>query len=167
MYHFISGYTAKVAGTEQGVTEPTATFSACFGAAFLVWHPNKYAQMLAEKMDQHAADAWLINTGWIGGAFGTGQRIPLGYTRAIIDAIHGGHLEQVEMIQDDFFGLAIPQECPGVPQEVLQPRLAWSDQDSYQETALHLAKLFDQNFHQYREGASDGIAEGGPSLTVS
>ena len=167
MYHFISGYTAKVAGTEQGVTEPTATFSACFGAAFLVWHPNKYAQMLAEKMDQHAADAWLINTGWIGGAFGTGQRIPLGYTRAIIDAIHGGHLEQVEMIQDDFFGLAIPQECPGVPQEVLQPRLAWNDQDSYQETALHLAKLFDQNFHQYRESASDGIAEGGPSLTVS
>ena len=109
--------------------------------------------MLAEKMDQHAADAWLINTGWIGGLSGPVSGSPLDIPALIIDAIHGGHLEQVEMIQDDFFGLAIPQECPGVPQEVLQPRLAWNDQDSYQETALHLAKLFDQNFHQYREGS--------------
>lgn len=166
MYHFISGYTAKVAGTEQGVTEPTATFSACFGAAFLVWHPNKYAQMLAEKMDQHAAQAWLINTGWIGGAFGSGQRIPLVYTRAIIDAIHDGHLDHVEVIHDEYFGLAIPKQCPGVPEEVLRPSLAWSNQESYQRTAHQLAHLFEQNFDQYRDAASEGIAAGGPRLPI-
>lgn len=167
MYHFISGYTAKVAGTEQGVNEPTATFSACFGAAFLVWHPTKYAQMLADKMEKHTANAWLINTGWIGGAHGTGQRIPLVYTRAILDAVHSGHLDDVATINDEIFGLAIPQACPGVPAEVLQPSLAWEDAEQYYKTAQRLAVLFEENFDDYREAASPGTCQAGPKIPAT
>lgn len=166
MYHFISGYTAKIAGTEQGVNEPQATFSACFGAAFLVWHPTKYAEMLAEKMERYQASAWLINTGWTGGAYGVGKRIPLVYTRAIIDAIHSGQLKHVSTRADEIFGLAAPVSCPGVPAEVLQPVNAWRDGEAYRTTALKLAELFDRNFEKYRDGASPEIIAAGPTLSA-
>ena len=166
MYHFISGYTAKVAGTEQGVNEPSATFSACFGAAFLVWHPTKYAEMLASKMENHEATAWLINTGWTGGAYGTGERIPLVYTRAIIDAIHSGHLDDVETLPDEIFGLSTPVECPGVPSEILQPSRAWQDQEAFTQTAHQLAVLFEENFDQYRSAASEGTCAAGPNVSA-
>ena len=167
MYHFISGYTAKVAGTEMGVDEPQATFSACFGAAFLVWHPAKYAHMLAERMEKHRADAWLINTGWIGGAHGVGKRIPLGYTRAIIDAIHTGQLRKVPTISDELFGLAMPTSCPGVPSLVLHPSESWADTQAYRRTALKLAELFDRNFAKYRDGAAPAVIAAGPKIPVS
>jgi phosphoenolpyruvate carboxykinase (ATP) len=150
MYHFISGYTAKVAGTEMGVTEPQATFSACFGAAFMVWHPNKYAKLLAEKMETHGANAWLINTGWVGGGYGVGERIKLRYTRAIIDAIHNGELSEAETVKESVFGLAIPTTCTGVPTELLVPKNAWASPASYDEKAAHLAKLFSTNIEKFK-----------------
>jgi phosphoenolpyruvate carboxykinase (ATP) len=150
MYHFISGYTAKVAGTEMGVTEPQATFSACFGAAFMVWHPNKYASLLAEKMESHGANAWLINTGWVGGGYGVGERIKLRYTRAIIDAIHNGELSQATTVTESTFDLAIPTACTGVPTELLIPKNAWANPSSYDEKAAHLAKLFNANFEKFK-----------------
>jgi phosphoenolpyruvate carboxykinase (ATP) len=154
MYHFISGYTAKVAGTEVGVKEPEATFSACFGAAFLVWHPMKYAQMLADKMQQHQASAWLINTGWTGGAYGSGSRIRLGYTRAIIDAIHNGQLAKAPTTTEPVFGLSIPTACPGVPSDLLNPRNTWLKPTAYDAKAIHLAKLFQANFADYADQAT-------------
>src|SRR5690606_1495869 len=135
MYHFISGYTAKVAGTEVGVTEPEATFSACFGAAFMVWHPAKYAQLLAERIQKSGATAWLVNTGWTGGAYGEGKRMSLRHTRAIIDAIHAGSLAHVEFGEDPLFGLAVPVSCPGVPDDVLTPKRTWKDPARYEEAA--------------------------------
>src|SRR6476620_6908624 len=141
MYHFISGYTAKVAGTEMGVTEPQATFSPCFGGPFLVWRPAKYAELLAEKMRTHKANAWLVNTGWSGGAYGVGARMKLKLTRAIISAIHTGSLGQVKMERDPVFGFDVPTSCPGVPAEVLIPRNTWKDKVSYEATAAKLAKL--------------------------
>ncbi len=164
MYHFISGYTAKVAGTEMGVTEPEATFSACFGGPFLVWHPAKYAEILAEKLRTHGAQTWLVNTGWSGGGHGVGSRIKLKYTRAIVDAIHNGSLAAVETIQDPTFGIAVPTECPGVPSEMLQPRSTWTDQAAYDEAAKRLAYLFAENFKKYAEGARKEIIEAGPRL---
>lgn len=164
MYHFISGYTAKVAGTEMGVTEPEATFSACFGAAFLVWPPSKYAEMLAEKMRTHGSNAWLINTGLIGGAYGTGKRIDLKSTRAIIDAIHQGELDGVETLKDEVFGFEIPKECPNVDAEILIPRKAWEDEKSYDEQAKKLGKLFQENFEKYKSQSSDDIINAGPNL---
>ena len=131
MYHFITGYTAKVAGTEVGVTEPEATFSACFGDAFLPLHPAKYAKMLSEKMENHNAQGWLINTGWTGGKYGTGSRIKLKYSRAIIDAIHDGSLDNVDCETMDVFGIQIPKSCPGVPKEILNPRDTWDDKEAY------------------------------------
>ncbi|MDX1943939.1 MAG: phosphoenolpyruvate carboxykinase (ATP) [Pirellulaceae bacterium] len=162
MYHFISGYTAKVAGTEVGVRDPEATFSACYGAAFLVWHPMKYAQMLADKMEQHAADAWLINTGWTGGPYGVGNRIRLAHTRAIIDAIHGGQLAKSPTSTEPVFGLAIPTACPGVPGEILTPKNTWSKPSAYDTKALHLAKLFQANFRQYSAGTTAEVQAAGP-----
>ncbi|MCB0062044.1 MAG: phosphoenolpyruvate carboxykinase (ATP), partial [Caldilineaceae bacterium] len=141
MYHFISGYTAKVAGTEMGVTEPEATFSACFGAAFMVWHPSVYAELLAKKMAENNSTAWLINTGWTGGPYGEGERIRLRYTRAIIDAIHSGELEKTPTVTDPIFGLAIPTACPHVPDKILQPRYTWYDHDAYDQQANKLAQL--------------------------
>ena len=135
MYHFISGYTAKVAGTEMGVTDPEATFSACFGAAFLVWHPTKYAEMLAERMRAHEAQAWLINTGWSGGGYGVGSRIALAYTRAIIDAIHDGTLNDCPTVEDPIFGLAVPERVPRVPEGILRPHEAWTDHAAYHRSA--------------------------------
>ncbi len=167
MYHFISGYTAKVAGTEQGVTEPVATFSACFGAAFLVWHPSRYAELLAEKMQKHSAHAWLVNTGWSGGGYDVGQRIRLRYTRAIIDAIHSGALLSVPVQEDPIFGLQIPMECPEVPSKILLPRDTWAVGEAYDQAAKHLADLFDSNFESYRKGCSREIVEAGPRPRVT
>ena len=164
MYHFISGYTAKVAGTEVGVTDPEATFSACFGAAFLVWHPTKYAEMLAEKMKAHGSQAWLVNTGWSGGAFGTGERMRLAHTRAIIDAIHSGQLEKAPTVEDPIFGLTIPTRCAGCPEEVLIPKQTWDLASQYDEMAKKLAELFHKNFSKYADIASDQIKAAGPKI---
>jgi phosphoenolpyruvate carboxykinase (ATP) len=162
MYQFISGYTAKVAGTEVGVTEPTATFSACFGAPFLVWHPAKYADLLAVRMRRHKATAWLVNTGWSGGAYGTGQRMSLKYTRAIIDAIHDGSLAEASTATDPVFGLKVPTSCPNVPDEVLVPRNTWKDKAAFDATAEKLAGLFRENFKKYADAASKEIQAAGP-----
>jgi len=162
MYHFISGYTAKVAGTEVGVNDPEATFSPCFGGPFLVWHPAKYAEMLAGKIRRHDASVWLVSTGWSGGGFGVGSRIRLGYTRAIVDAIHSGELEGVETVDDPVFGFAIPTSCPGVPDEILQPRRTWSDPAAYDEAARKLATLFRENFRHYESGAPEEVRDAAP-----
>ena len=164
MYHFISGYTAKVAGTEQGVTEPQATFSACFGAAFLVWHPYKYAELLAERIKLHGSQVWLVNTGWTGGAYGTGKRIDLSYTRAIIDAIHDGSLKEQEMETDPIFNVQVPKECSGVPSTVLFPRRVWADANAFDNTARKLAQSFHQNFKQFEDETSAEVSGAGPSV---
>lgn len=161
-YHFISGYTAKVAGTEMGVTEPEATFSACFGAAFMMWHPNKYAELLARKIKENNATAWLVNTGWTGGAHGVGSRIKLRYTRAIIDAIHNGDFEGVEMVVDPHFGFEVPTSCPNVPSELLIPKNTWADQAGYDATKNKLIQLFQKNFTQFAEQVHPAIVEAGP-----
>ncbi|MBT8189061.1 MAG: phosphoenolpyruvate carboxykinase (ATP) [Bacteroidia bacterium] len=161
-YHFISGYTAKVAGTEMGVTEPEATFSANFGAAFMMWHPNRYAELLAQKMNQHGAKAWLINTGWTGGAYGVGSRIKLKYTRAMVDAIHSGALDNVEMKTDDRFGFDIPTSCPEVPSEILFPVNTWDDKSAFANTKAKLVELFQNNFKQFEEGVNSEIIAAGP-----
>ena len=163
MYHFISGYTAKVAGTEVGVEEPSATFSPCFGGPFLIWHPSKYAEMLAAKMKQWRTRVWLVNTGWSGGAYGTGQRIKLGYTRAIVDAIHSGALAKAETQRDPIFGLDVVTQCSNVPNEILVPRNVWLDQVAYEATARRLADLFTRNFAQYNIGVSAEVKSAGPA----
>ena len=166
MYQFISGYTAKVAGTETGITEPKPTFSACFGAPFLPLHPAKYAEMLGKKMEKHKVNVWLINTGWTGGAHGTGSgsRIKLGYTRAMITAALEGKLDKSEYAFDPVFGFAVPQDCPGVPHEILNPRNTWTDKNAYDERAHFLADLFKKNFEKYASGVSKEIANSGPKL---
>ncbi len=164
MYHFISGYTAKVAGTEMGVTEPKATFSACFGAAFLVWHPAVYAKLLAEKIRKTGSRVWLVNTGWSGGAYGTGSRMKLSYTRAIINAIHDGSLEKAECNQDPIFEFQLPRTCEGVPSKILTPKNTWSNEADYQEIAVKLAKLFQENFKKFESQSSDEIRNAGPKL---
>jgi phosphoenolpyruvate carboxykinase (ATP) len=164
MYHFISGYTAKVAGTEEGVTEPQATFSPCFGGPFLVWHPMKYAGLLAEKMQRHRSNVWLVNTGWSGGGHGVGKRMKLALTRTIIDAIHSGKLAAVRTVADPVFGLGVVAECPGVPREVLTPRDTWQDKGAYDATAKKLARLFVTNFKQYEGGASAEVRAAGPAI---
>jgi phosphoenolpyruvate carboxykinase (ATP) len=164
MYHYISGYTAKVAGTEVGVKDPEPTFSPCFGGPFLVWHPTKYAEMLAEKLRKHGAQTWLVNTGWSGGAYGTGSRIKLKYTRAIIDAIHNGSLANVATQEDPVFGLQVPTSCPDVPTEILLPRNAWSDKAAYDEKAKKVATLFRDNFKKYEGQASAEVRGAGPKL---
>ena len=165
-FHFISGYTAKVAGTEMGVTEPSATFSACFGAAFLVWHPGKYAQLLAEKMDRHGSEAWLVNTGWTGGGYGVGKRISIPHTRAIIDAIHDGSLARSEFEADPVFGFSVPKTCNGVPDALLRPRDNWSDQAAYDEAAAKLAAMFEENFAQFADGVEPDVVAAGPRVSV-
>jgi len=160
MYYFISGYTAKVAGTEVGVTEPQATFSACFGDAFIVYHPSKYAEMLAEKMRKHSASSWLVNTGWVGGPYGTGNRIKLRYTRAIIDAIHSGELAKVESAPLPYFGFQVPKKCSNVPDDVMDP--TWKDKDAYNKSLQKLAQIFTQNFKQFEDKAGKHISEAGP-----
>jgi len=163
-YHFISGYTAKVAGTEVGVTEPQATFSPCFGGPFLVWHPGKYAELLSQKITRHNANVWLVNTGWSGGAYGVGNRIKLAHTRAIIDAIHSGALANAPTEVDLVFGFETVSECPKVPKEILVPRNTWSDPAAYDETAQKLAKLFLDNFVNYKDGVSAKVRAAGPNV---
>jgi phosphoenolpyruvate carboxykinase (ATP) len=162
MYHFISGYTAKVAGTEVGVKEPSATFSPCFGGPFLVWHPSKYAELLAAKIKQHGTRVWLVNTGWSGGAYGTGKRIKLAHTRAIVDAIHSGALAKAKTQRDPVFGLNVVTECPNVPSEILVPRDVWPDKVAYEATARKLAALFSKNFATYEAGVSAEVKSAGP-----
>jgi phosphoenolpyruvate carboxykinase (ATP) len=163
MYHFISGYTAKVAGTEMGVKEPSATFSPCFGGPFLVWHPSKYAELLAAKIKQHGTRVWLVNTGWTGGAYGVGKRIKLGHTRAIVDAIHGVALATAKRQRDPVFGFDVVTECPNVPAELLVPRGAWADAGAYENAAARLADLFCQNFKTYQDGVSAEVRDAGPT----
>jgi phosphoenolpyruvate carboxykinase (ATP) len=167
MYHFISGYTAKVAGTEVGITEPEATFSACFGGPFLVWHPAKYAELLADKIKEHNTNVWLINTGWSGGAHGVGERISLKHTRAIVDAVHSGQLADAPTEPDPIFGFHIVTDVPGVPAEILVPRNTWADGDAFDETARKLASLFADNFAQYEDIASDEIKSAGPTAAAT
>jgi phosphoenolpyruvate carboxykinase (ATP) len=162
MYYFISGYTAKVAGTEMGVNEPEATFSPCFGGPFLVWHPSVYAELLAEKIKQHDAAVWLVNTGWSGGAYGVGSRMPLRFTRAIIDEIHSGSLRSAPTETDDVFGLAAVVECEGIPNEMLQPKLSWRDPAEWEETARQLASRFHENFETYAEHTDESVRAAGP-----
>ncbi|GJP37795.1 hypothetical protein CLOM_g22204 [Closterium sp. NIES-68] len=172
MYHFISGYTALVAGTEDGVREPRATFSACFGAAFIMWHPTKYAAMLAERMQRHGATAWLVNTGWSGGSYGVGQRMKLKHTRAIVNAIHDGSLLAANYSATPIFGLQVPDAVNGVPSEVLMPQNMWEDKAGYEATLVKLARLFQDNFKKFAEydgNGSDGklaadILAAGPQL---
>ena len=162
MYQFISGYTAKVAGTEAGVTEPKSTFSACFGAPFLPLHPARYAQMLGEKLRKHAVNVWLVNTGWTGGAYGTGSRIKLSYTRAMITAALNGELDKAAYKNHEVFGVAIPEACPGVPDELLDPRNTWEDQAAYDAQAKDLAGQFVKNFEKYAAQANEEILEAAP-----
>lgn len=164
MYHFISGYTAKVAGTEAGVTEPKATFSACFGAPFLPLHPAHYAEMLGQRIGRFDPRIWLVNTGWTGGPYGVGSRIRLAYTRSLITAAMTGQLDGAEYGRDQVFGLEHPLHCPGVPSEVLQPRNTWSDPAEYDRTAAKLAGLFASNFEKYQDKASEEIRSAGPRL---
>lgn len=166
-YHFISGYTAKVAGTEMGVTEPQATFSPCFGGPFLVWHPSKYAQLLSERIRRHNTNVWLINTGWSGGGYGVGKRISLKYTRAILDAIHAGDLATAATETEPFFGLHVVKDCPGVPSELLSPRGTWSNPAAYDSAAENLADLFSENIGAYSEGIPAAVLAAGPSKVKS
>ncbi|MEL6272962.1 MAG: phosphoenolpyruvate carboxykinase (ATP), partial [Chloroflexota bacterium] len=157
-YHFISGYTAKVAGTERGVTEPTATFSACFGAPFMPLHPTVYSEMLAEKIEQHGSQVWLINTGWNG----KGERMSLKHTRRMVNAAIDGELDNAEFVEEDFFGVQIPTSVPGVPDEVLDPQSSWDDKAAYADRAKQLAGMFRENFKQFEDRASEGVLAGGP-----
>lgn len=167
MYHFISGYTAKVAGTEVGVTEPEVTFSACFGAAFLVMHPMKYAELLAQKMQKFGSCVWLVNTGWTGGDFRSGNRISLEHTRAIINAIHDGSLLKAEYEIDPIFGLNVPKWCTGVPSKALRPRAAWEDENEYLKTAEHLARQFQINFQSFTDQATSEVTAAGPTVSLT
>ncbi|HEX6694281.1 MAG TPA: phosphoenolpyruvate carboxykinase [Longimicrobiales bacterium] len=162
MYHFLSGYTAKVAGTERGVTEPKATFSACFGAPFLPLPPSVYANLLGEKLKEHGAHVWLVNTGWTGGAFGTGSRMKLSYTRTMVTAALRGELDNVKTRTDSIFGLHVPVSVPGVPDNVLDPRSTWADGAKYDEMAAKLAGMFRDNFKKYEAGVQDGVKQAGP-----
>lgn len=162
-YHFISGYTAKVAGTEIGVKEPQATFSACFGEPFMPMHPGVYADLLSEKMDQHGSKAWLINTGWSGGAYGEGNRMKIKYTRAMLNAALDGDLNDVEFVTDARFGFEVPTSCPGVPSDVLQPKTTWANGEAYDATANQLASMFNENFKRYAAGVSAEVNAAAPS----
>jgi phosphoenolpyruvate carboxykinase (ATP) len=162
MYYFLSGYTAKVAGTERGVTEPQATFSACFGAVFMVWHPTKYAEMLGALLKTHDAKVWLVNTGWSGGAYGVGKRMKLSHTRSMVRAALAGSLDAVATTTDPIFGLAVPQSVPDVPSDVLNARGTWSDAAAYDAQAKKLAGMFRENFGRFGSQVSDVIANAGP-----
>ncbi len=164
MYQFISGYTAKVAGTEAGVTEPKSTFSTCFGAPFMPLHPGKYAQMLGEKMRRHEVNVWMINTGWSGGPYGIGNRMKLGYTRAMITASLKGELDHVGYEPHPVFGMLMPDSCPGVPSEILNPRSTWADKVAYDSKSKELATAFVKNFEKYASGVNDEILQAAPKI---
>lgn len=162
MYHFLSGYTSKLAGTERGVTSPETTFSTCFGSPFLPLPAHVYAEMLGKKIDEHGADVFLVNTGWTGGGYGTGERMKLSYTRAMVKAAIEGKLEDAEMITDDIFGLHIPAHVPGVPDHILQPENTWTNKEEYKEKAVYLANEFKENFKKFAH--TDAIAQAGGPL---
>jgi len=167
MFFFLSGYTAKVAGTEAGVKEPQPTFSACFGQVFLPLHPTRYAKLLGEKMKKYNATIWLVNTGWSGGAYGTGKRMSLPYTRAMITAALNGSLANVEFITDPIFNLAMPTNCPGVPSELLNPRNTWSDKNAYDTQANKLAEIFLKNFDLYADFADEETKAAAPKILTN
>jgi phosphoenolpyruvate carboxykinase (ATP) len=163
MYHFLSGYTAKLAGTEKGLgSEPQATFSTCFGAPFMPRHPSVYAKLLGEKIAKHGVNCWLVNTGWTGGAYGTGHRMPIGHTRALVSAALDGTLANVEFDKDPFFGLGIPASCENVPTEILNPRNTWEDKAAYDKQAAHLVSLFIENFEQFAEYVDEEVIKSAP-----
>ncbi len=164
MYHFISGYTAKVAGTERGITEPTPTFSACFGAPFMALHPAVYAELLGKRIQHDSVHCWLINTGWTGGAYGTGERINITHTRAMLSAVLNGQLDDIPMHKDPVFNLQIPSSCPNVPTEMLQPENTWSDKEAYHKTARKLARAFCSNFEKFSEMVSSDVTSSGPNI---
>jgi phosphoenolpyruvate carboxykinase (ATP) len=157
VYHFLSGYTSKTAGTEVGITEPQATFSACFGAPFMALHPAVYAELLRKKIDRHKVECWLVNTGWSGGSYGVGSRMKIAYSRGVIDAAVDGALSSVEFERENYFGLMIPKTCPGVPWDILNPRNVWADKTHYDAVAKKLVNLFRKNFEQYKEYVSDKV----------
>jgi phosphoenolpyruvate carboxykinase (ATP) len=163
-YHFISGYTAKLAGTEIGVKEPQATFSACFGAPFMPRHPGEYAAMLAERLEGHRVRAWLVNTGWTGGPYGTGERMDINHTRSMVRAALDGRLDGVPTVTDPIFGVEVPTSCPDVPSELLQPRTTWADPDAYDRQARALAHMFVENFAAYADGVSPSVRAAGPRI---
>jgi phosphoenolpyruvate carboxykinase (ATP) len=163
MYHFLSGYTAKVAGTEKGVTEPKATFSTCFGAPFLPLDPSRYARMLGEKIARHRAGVWLVNTGWTGGPYGVGSRMKIAHTRAMIRAVLSGELDEMTYEKDPIFNLEIPANCPGVPTGVLKPRETWPSGSAYDEQAHKLAKMFVENFKIFEQGVTAEVLAAGPN----
>jgi phosphoenolpyruvate carboxykinase (ATP) len=164
MYHFLSGYTAKVAGTERGVTEPTATFSSCFGAPFLPLHPGVYATMLGEHIAKHGARVWLINTGWTGGPYGTGSRMKLPYTRTMVRAALAGELDDATYVRDPVFGVEVPAAVQGVPSELLSPRGTWADPAAYDAQARKLAAMFRENFEQFRAEVPEAVVRAGPAI---
>ena len=164
MYHFLSGYTAKVAGTEKGVTEPSATFSTCFGAPFLPLAPGYYARMLGEKIAQHEARVWLVNTGWSGGPYGVGRRMKIGHTRAMIKAVLSGALDQVAYERNSFFNLDVPTSCPGVPADVLNPRNTWTQPADYDAQAAKVARMFVENFKSFETGVAADVSAAGPKV---
>ena len=163
-YHFISGYTAKLAGTEIGVTEPHATFSAGFGAPFLPRHPGEYARMLAERLEQHDVPVWLVNTGWTGGPYGVGHRMPIDHTRVMVRAALNGELADVAYERDPVFGFEVPTEVPGVPSQVLRPRGTWGDPSAYDAKAAELAAMFAENFAEYADGVPADVLDAGPRI---
>ncbi len=167
MYYFISGYTAKVAGTEAGINEPKTTFSACFGQAFLPLHPVAYARLLGTKLKEHHVNVWLVNTGWTGGPYGTGKRMQLKYTREMITAAINGELDHVHYQEHPIFNLKMPLSCPNVPDNILNPRNTWADKDSYDEKANNLAQAFVKNFEQYASQSTQEIINAGPYVTIS
>lgn len=167
MYHFLSGYTAKLAGTEAGITEPTATFSACFGAPFMVHHPFTYAKMLGENMTKHNTRIWLVNTGWSGGAYGVGSRMKIKYTRALLKAALDGSLNQVKFKKDPIFGVDIPDSCPGVPEEILTPINTWQDKAAFRKTAADLANRFAKNFAKFEAQVDPEVKNAGPCMQGS
>ncbi len=167
MYHFISGYTAKVAGTERGITEPQATFSACFGAPFMAHHPSVYAELLGEKIAEHNATCWLVNTGWTGGPYGVGSRMKIAYTRAMINAALDGKLADTAFVEDPVFGLHVPTQCPAVPGELLIQRNTWSDRKAYDAQAKKLAAMFIENFKQFQDQVSEDIGAAAPKAHSS
>jgi phosphoenolpyruvate carboxykinase (ATP) len=162
MYHFLSGYTAKVAGTEKGVTEPKATFSSCFGAPFLPLPPGRYATMLGEKIERHQVRVWLVNTGWTGGAHGVGTRMKISFTRAMIRAALSGDLDTVDYLRDPVFNLDVPASCPEVPSDVLQPRLTWADRSAYDTAAARLSAMFRENFKKFEAEVTPEVKAAGP-----
>jgi phosphoenolpyruvate carboxykinase (ATP) len=161
-YHFVSGYTAKVAGTERGITEPQATFSACFGAPFMPLHPTVYADLLANRLRRHGATTWLVNTGWTGGPYGVGKRISIGYSRAVIRGALSGALDGVAYATDPVFGFQVPRSCPDVPREVLDAPSTWPNPAGYAAAAQKLARRFTANFEQYAARAQPEVTAAGP-----